>query len=82
MNSELSYRSSFGRWCACTASSTASGCSPNSSAIPANSASVGSCSPIHTKPSLPSHWSDARPARTVSSASRSPMLSVHRTPSR
>ncbi len=37
---ESSYRSSLGRWCACTASSTARGCSPNSLAIPENSASA------------------------------------------
>jgi hypothetical protein len=51
MKSVLSYRSSFGRWCACTASSTASSCSPNVSATPWICSSSGSCRPIHTKAS-------------------------------
>ena len=51
MNSVSSYRSSLGRWCAVTASSTASSCSPNTSAMPCSCSSPGSCSPIHTKPS-------------------------------
>ena len=49
MNSESSYTSSLGRWCAFRASSTASGCSPNSSVTRSNSFSVGSCRPIQTK---------------------------------
>ncbi|CAM5311568.1 hypothetical protein STENM223S_00269 [Streptomyces tendae] len=49
-NSESSYTSSLGRWCALRASSTASGCSANSWLTRSNSSSVGSCSPIHTKP--------------------------------
>ena len=40
-NSESSYSSIFGRWCPLRASSTASGCSPNSSAIWSSSAGVG-----------------------------------------
>ena len=71
MNSESSYTSSFGRWCALRASSTASGCSPNSSLIRPNSSSLGSRTLSHTKASSQ--------ARAFASASvNSPARSVRR----
>src|SRR5258708_15140985 len=49
--SELPYSSIFGRWWPWRASSTASGCRPNSVAISSSSAGSGSLSATHTKAS-------------------------------
>ena len=73
-NSESSYTSSLGRWCAFRASSTASGCSPNSSVTRSNSCSVGSCSPIQTNA-----FPEARAASRASERSSGPSV---RCPSR
>src|SRR6476619_1375535 len=48
-NSESPYSSIFGRWWPWLASSTASGCRPNSSCISSSSASFGSFIATHTK---------------------------------
>ncbi len=71
MKSESSYTSSFGRWCALRASSTARGWSPNSSLTRPNSSSLGSSTPSQTKASPE--------ARAFASASvNSPARSVRR----
>src|SRR3954453_13389701 len=59
------YSSTFGRWCARTASSTASSCNPNSVATALTSSSLGSPPPSQTNsPSLPA----ASLARSIGSS--------------
>ena len=60
--------SSFGRWWACTASSTASGCSSKRLPTASTTSGLGSWRPIHTKPS---RHASAR-LSAVSSSTRPP----------
>src|SRR4249919_4173221 len=69
-NSESPYSSTFGRWCALSASSTASGCRLNSSCIFSSKASSGSYSPTQTKPTCGSSSSSLICSRSISRCRR------------